>query len=113
MIPPAWSSFPETGLNFTSTKPFLSEVSSLRQTGKVASPDGLRTCGWLGAEASSSTLHWGVPLPVFVAVQPGGGSPVFALSKLIVSANAPLTIKFVMRIIREEVFMFQIADAAA
>src|SRR6266480_2983912 len=88
MTPPAWSSFPATGLNFTSTKPSLRLVSFLMQTGKVATPDCLSTFGLLGAESSFSTDHFAEPLPVCVAVQLGGGAPVFASSKLIVSASA-------------------------
>src|SRR5271157_873684 len=63
-------------------------VSSLMQTGKVATPDCLRTLGLLGAESSATTAHLGSPLPVLVAVQPGGGAPVLRLSKLTVSADA-------------------------
>src|SRR6266576_5582604 len=63
-------------------------VSFLKQTGNVAWPDCFKTFGLLGAESSFSTAHFAVPLPVCVAVQPGGGAPVFASSKLIVSASA-------------------------
>src|SRR5215510_5006854 len=58
------------------------------QTGYVAVPDCLSTFGLLGAESSLSTVHLGFPLPVLVAVQPGGGEPVGKLSKLTVWANA-------------------------
>src|SRR5262245_4242198 len=88
MTPPAWSSLPETGLNFTSTKPSLTLVSSLIQTGKVASPDCLSTFGLLGAVSSFSTVQFAVPLPVFVAVQPDGDLPVSVESKLMTSAFA-------------------------
>src|SRR6266545_3924542 len=88
MTPPAWSAFPEIGLNFTSTKPSRRLVSSLRQTGYVARPDCFRTLGLLGALSSCSIVHFASPLPVLVAVQPVGGAPVFMLSKLTVSANA-------------------------
>src|SRR6266699_3766344 len=88
MTPPAWSSLPEMGLNFTSTKPSLRLVSSLMQTGYVASPDCFRTLGLLGAESSATISHLASPLPVLVAVQPGGGAPVLRSSKLTVSASA-------------------------
>src|SRR5215510_7268239 len=88
MTPPAWSSFPEIGLNLTSTKPSLRFVSSLRQIGKVAWPDCLSTFGLLGAVSSFSTVHFAVPLPVLVAVQPGGSLPVSIESKLMTSALA-------------------------
>src|SRR5882762_8255974 len=76
------------GLNFTSTKPSLTLVSFLRQTGYVASPDCLRTFGLLGAVSSFSIVHLASPLPVFVAVHPGGASPGLASSKLMVCACA-------------------------
>src|SRR5206468_10097297 len=76
------------GLNFTSTKPSLTFVSFLRQTGYVASPDCFSTFGLLGAVASFSIVHFASPLPVLVAVHPAGGSPIFASSKLTVSASA-------------------------
>src|SRR5438128_9016213 len=88
MTPPAWSSLPATGLNFTSTKPSLRLVSFLMQTGKVAWPDCFNTFGLLGAESSFSTDHFALPLPVCVAVQPAGAAPDFISSKLIVSAMA-------------------------
>src|SRR5713101_7313986 len=88
MTPPARSSFPATGLNFTSTKPSLRLVSFLMQTGNVSTPDCFNTFGLLGAESSFSTDHFAEPLPVWVAVQRGGGPPVLTSSKLIVSASA-------------------------
>src|SRR5437870_2919150 len=33
-------------------------------------------------------VHFSVPVPVFVAVQPGGGAPALRLSKLTASASA-------------------------
>lgn len=60
------------------------------QTGYVARPDCLRTFGLLGAVGSASTVHFGCPVPVFVAVQPGGGAPVARLSKFVVSASDEL-----------------------
>src|SRR5437762_11671630 len=63
-------------------------VSFLKQTGDVAWPDCFKTFGLLGAESSFSTAHFAVPLPVCVAVQPGGGAPVSMSSKLTVSATA-------------------------
>src|SRR5215831_2793248 len=88
MTPPAWSSLPETGLNFTSTNPSLRLVSSLMQTGYVASPDCLRTFGLEGAESSATISHLAWPEPVWVAVQPGGGAAVLRSSKCAVSATA-------------------------
>src|SRR5438477_12981066 len=88
MTPPAWSSFPATGLNFTSTKLSWIFVSVLKQTGKVAWPDCFNTFGLLGAELSFSTDHFAAPLPVCVAVQLGGGAPAFMSSKFTVSAAA-------------------------
>src|SRR5437667_10346952 len=87
MTPPAWSSFPAIGLNFTSTKPSLRLVSFLMQTGNVAWPDRFSTFGLLGAESSFSTDHFAEPLPVCVAVHPGGAAPALKLSKLTVSAD--------------------------
>src|SRR5438876_11775087 len=58
------------------------------QTGNVAWPDCFRTFGLLGADSSFSIAHFAVPLPVCVAVQPDGGAPALASSKLIVSATA-------------------------
>src|SRR5436309_4586779 len=76
------------GLNFTSTKPSFRLVSFFRQTGYVASPDCFRTFGLLGAVSSFSIVHFAAPLPVFVAIQPGGAAPSVTSSKLIVSASA-------------------------
>src|SRR5438105_11912579 len=47
--------------------------------------------GLLGALSSCSTAHFAVPLPVCVAVHPGGGAPVWRLSKFTVSATAGVT----------------------
>src|ERR1035437_7912045 len=87
MTPPAWSSLPDRGLNFTSTKPSLRLVSSLMQIGYVPSPDCFSTFGLLGAESSRSTLHLASPVPVSVPVQWGGSLPGLALSKPTVSAS--------------------------
>jgi hypothetical protein len=62
-------------------------VSFLKQTGNVATPDCFNTFGLLGAESSFSTDHFAEPLPVCVAVQPGGAAPVLKLSKFTVSAD--------------------------
>src|SRR3989441_11614037 len=106
MTPPAWSSLPATGLNFTSTKPSFKLVSFLRQRGYVASPDCLRTFGLLGAVSSFSMAHFASPLPVFVAVQPGGAAPGVASSKLMVSARAADVMRLVMKIMVLMVFLF-------
>src|SRR5439155_9184163 len=87
---------PEMGLNFTSTKPSLRLVSFLRQTGYVASPDCFSTFGLLGAVSSFSMVHFASPLPVFVAVQPGGAAPGVASSKLTVAVNAVVVIRLVI-----------------
>src|SRR6266446_3198194 len=105
MTPPAWSSFPATGLNFTPTKPSLMLVSFLMQTGKVAWPDCFNTFGWLGAEASFSTDHFAVPLPVCVAVQPGGGTPAFMSSKFTVSAAARAVAMVVTIMVKSDAFI--------
>src|SRR5439155_7493747 len=76
------------GLNFTSTKPSLRFVSSLKQTGYVATPDCFSTFGLLGAVSSFSMVHFALPLPVLVAVQPAGALPMPELSKLAVSGAA-------------------------
>src|SRR5206468_8591215 len=94
------------GLNFTSTKPSLTFVSFLRQTGYVASPDCLSTFGLLGAVSSFSIVHFASPLPVLVAVHPGGASPGLASSKLMVWANALLVIRLVITIIGLRVVSF-------
>src|SRR2546430_8203758 len=104
MTPPAWSSLPLTGLNFTSTNPSLIFVSFLMQTGKVAWPDCFNTFGLLGAEASFSTDHFAVPLPVCVAVQPGGGGPDFISSKLTVSAMATAVAMAIAIILKPNAF---------
>src|SRR5437016_7640226 len=57
-------------------------------TGYVAWPDCFSTFGLLGAVLSASIVHFASPLPVLVAVQPGGGAPVLRLSKLTESAAA-------------------------
>src|ERR1039458_8085986 len=87
MTPPAWSSLPDRGLNFTSTKPSLRLVSSFMQIGYVPSPDCFSTFGLLGAESSRSTLHLAAPVPVSVPVQWGGSLPGLALSNPTVSAS--------------------------
>src|ERR1035441_4114614 len=87
MTPPAWSSLPDRGLNFTSTKPSLRVVSSLMQIGYLPSPDCFSTFGLLGAESSRSTFHLAAPVPVTVPVQWGGSLPGFALSKPTVPAS--------------------------
>src|SRR2546423_10318626 len=105
MTPPAWSSFPATGLNFTSTKPSLRLVLFLKQTGNVASPDCFNTFAWLGAESSFSTLHFAEPLPVWVAVHPGGASPILRLSKFTVSADATVVIAILANAAKSGVFI--------
>src|SRR5207253_10587276 len=94
---------PATGLNLTTTKPSLRLVSFLMQTGKVAWPDCFNTFGLLGAASSFSIAHLAVPLPVCVAIQPGGGAPVFMSSKLTVSAMAT-AVAIVMAIIVTLIF---------
>src|SRR5215471_4561820 len=51
---------------------------------EVAVPDCFKTFGPLGAVGSRSMVHFGLPVPVLVAVQPGGAAPVGRLSKLTV-----------------------------
>ena len=74
------------------------------QTGKVAWPDCFNTFGLLGAASSFSIAHLAVPLPVCVALQPGGGAPVFMSSKLTVSAMATAVTKVIAIIIKLNVF---------
>src|SRR6266436_9757272 len=105
MTPPAWSSWPETGLNFTWTKPSLMVALFLMQTGNVAWPDCFNTFGLLGAEASFSTDHFAVPLPVCVAVQPAGAAPGFISSKLTVSAAARAVAMVVTIMVKSDVFI--------
>src|SRR2546430_17450929 len=105
MTPPAWSSLPTTGLNFTSTKPSLMLDSFLMQTGNVAWPDCFNTFGLLGAEASFSTDHLAEPLPVWVAVQPGGGTPAFMSSKFTVSAAARAVAMVATIIVKSDAFI--------
>src|SRR5881628_1923860 len=93
------------GLNFTSTKPSLTFVPFLRQIGYVASPDCFSTFGLLGAVSSFSIVHFASPLPVFVAVQPGGAAPGVASSKLMVSACAVTASRAVVNAIFIRVFM--------
>ena len=57
------------------------------QMGNVATPDCFNTFGLLGAESSFSTDHFAEPLPVCVAVHPGGAAPALKLSKFTVSAD--------------------------
>src|SRR5437773_8819946 len=95
------------GLNFTSTKPSLIFVSSLRQTGYVASPDCFSTFGLLGAVSSFWIVHFASPLPVFVAVQPGGAAPGVASSKLMVCACAVTASRPVVNAIFIRVFMLE------
>src|SRR5205823_1413778 len=104
MTPPSWTSLPEMGLNFTSTKPSLRLASSLMQTGYVARPDCLSTFGLLGAVLSASIVHFASPVPVLVAVQPGGGAPAFMVSKFTVSARATTASAAAKRIANARVF---------
>src|ERR1700722_17973258 len=82
-MPAARSWEPATALNLTSTKPSLMLVSFLRSSGYVARPDCLSTLDFDGAVPSLSTVHFGSPDPVRVAVQPSGATPIWLLSKLI------------------------------
>ena len=74
--PAARSSDPAMALNFTSMKPSLMLVSFFRSSGKVARPDCLTTFAFDGAVSSLSTVHFGLPDPVSVAVHPSGAEPV-------------------------------------
>src|ERR1043166_3099932 len=71
-MPPAWSSLPDTGLNFTSTKPSLILSSIFAAQQNVASPDCLRTFAREGAVSSLTTSHLATPLPVMPVFQPFG-----------------------------------------
>src|SRR4030088_1736766 len=71
------------GLNLISTKPSLRLLSYFSNNGYVARPDCLSTFDFDGAVSSLSTVHFGSPDPVRVAVQPSGAAPVRLFSKLI------------------------------
>src|SRR5439155_26795595 len=103
--PPAWFFLPANRFNFHSTKPSLMLVSFLMQTGKVTWPDCFNTFGLLGAEASFSTDHFAVPLPVCVAVQPGGGTPAFMSSKFTVSSAASAVAMIVTIMVKSDAFI--------
>src|SRR5438034_2294919 len=75
------------------------------QMGYVARPDCFRTFGLLGAVSSFSTVHFGSPVPVFVAVHPGGGSPILRLSKLTASANTTATTTATVSVTTAKAFM--------
>src|ERR1043165_1548029 len=96
MRPPAWSSLPESALNFTSTKPSFSDASCFTHHGYRPSADCLSTFGWVGAEASFSTDHLGAPPPVQPPTQPCGKCPGATSSKFTVAAEAVAEIKVVM-----------------
>src|SRR5262249_37153271 len=87
-MPAARSSAPAMALNCTWIIPSCTLVPSLSRSGKVACPDCLTTREWDGAPASSSTVHRGAPVPVFVTVQPRGARPSASASKLTLSAMA-------------------------
>src|SRR5258706_1506527 len=93
MTPPAWSSLPDSALNFTSTKPLSIEVSRSTAQGKLPTPFCLRTLGLLGAEGSGATAHLAAPRPVTPCCQAGGSAPCASASKLTVSANAAVAAK--------------------
>src|SRR5262245_58268033 len=89
MSPPPWSSFPETGLNFTSIDPSSNRTRSVQQMLNVPPESWLvllsaSTFGALGAPLSSATSQvatgpfWFVPS----AFQPSGSLPLASLSKL-------------------------------
>src|SRR5207247_2096933 len=86
--PPAWSSPPEIGLNFTSTKPSASDVPLLTHHGKVPVPDCISTFDLLGAVGSAATAQRGLPRPVTPQVHPAGTALTVSLSKLTVCARA-------------------------
>src|ERR1043166_4820930 len=75
------------------------------QTGYVASPDCLRTCGLLGAVSSFSMVQFALPPPVWVAVQPGGGAPVLRSSKFTVPASAVPAMRAVVTAMEADVFI--------
>src|SRR5437868_10290146 len=90
-MPAARSCDPATALNLISTKPSLMLLSFFSSSGYVARPDCLSTFDFDGAVASLSTVHFGSPDPVRVAVQPSGVPPVWLLSKLIAWFDMSLT----------------------
>jgi len=99
--PPAWSSWPEIGLNFTSTKPSASAVPVFTHHGKVPLPSCSSTWPRLGAAGSAATVQRGLPRPVTPHVQPAGAAPTVSLSKCTPCAPAdtamaasPMTVGF-------------------
>src|SRR2546421_8667655 len=97
-MPPAWSSFPFSDLNLTSTKPSAMEVFSFTHQGNVPDPLCRRTFGALGAERSASTAQRGLPLPVTPHFQPAGTAPGLSWSKLSVWADAAVADNTVNRV---------------
>src|SRR5262245_57376393 len=65
-----------------SMKPSRISVLSFKSSGYVAVPDCLRIFDFEGAAPSCSTVHFGLPRPVLVAVQPLGAAPTASDSKL-------------------------------
>src|SRR5262245_53090909 len=92
MRPPAWSSRPASGLNFTSTKPSVICADCSTHHGKVPLPDCFKTFGLLGADASASTFQTGKPLPVTPHVQSAGSVPGATVSNFSSPASAAVDV---------------------
>src|SRR5207237_5609614 len=90
--PPAWSSLPEMGLNFTSTKPSLRCSSVLAAQQNVASPDCFNTLPREGAVSSETTSHLAAPLPVIPDSQHFGRASVPSKVTLICAIAIPVAI---------------------
>jgi hypothetical protein len=73
--------------------------------GYVATPDCFNTFGLLGALSSFSIVHFGLPVPVLVAVQPAGALPTAALSKFTVSPCAATANAVMMNTVLPNLFM--------
>src|SRR6266566_3091584 len=81
-----------TALGAAETVNFDDMKAGMPPPGWTATQTGSGTAKW-----SFSTDHFAVPLPVCVAVQPGGGIPAFMSSKFTVSA-APRAVAMVATI---------------
>src|SRR4029079_4186457 len=88
MRPPAWSSRPASGLNFTSTNPSVICADCFTHHGKVPLPDCFKTFGLLGADASASTFQNGEPVPVTPHIQSAGSVPGATVSNFSSPASA-------------------------
>src|SRR4029078_7539151 len=92
MRPPAWSSRPASGLNFTSTNPSVICADCFTDHRNVPFPDCFKTFGLLGANASASIFQTGEPLPVTPQIQSAGRGPGAAVSNFSSPASAAVDV---------------------